>query len=726
MCLEDKLFEDFLSLLMNDKKIDIEKIRAAYQRAKSCHEGQLRSSGEAYVCHPIEVAKLVYEFGLDTDSICAAFLHDTIEDTDLTFEDVKKEFGLDCANLVDGVTKLGQIQYTTKEEAQVEYLRKMFLAMAKDIRVIMIKLADRLHNVRTLGARPREKQLNTAHETLEIYAPLAHRLGMQRVKQEMEDISVSYLDPDGCKMIHDRLKEFEVNGHDFVEKTKKNICEKLKAYDIPFDLTYRVKHTFSIYRKLFTQNKTFEELYDIYAFRLIVNTVNDCYYLLGVIHDLYNPIPGRFKDYISTPKPNMYQSLHTTVVSKEKIAFEVQIRTWDMHYTAEYGIAAHWKYKAGIQKKDKLEERLAWVRQFIENQQDVDDAEDIVQSIKTDLDIEDVFVFTPKGDVITLPEGSTPIDFAYSIHTAVGNRMVGAKVNGRIVPLDYKLKTGEIVEVLTTSAAGHGPSRDWLNIVHTGEARNKIRSWFKKERREENIQQGKADLERELSRNLIRLPEDRMEQFLMNQAKKQHCASLDDFYAAIGYGGVMLSRLIPRIKDEYNRMQKEEQLAAAPIKPMVVPPQRRNMGGVIIDELDDCLVKFAQCCNPVPGDSIIGFITRGYGVSIHRRDCSNVPTDIENAPNKERWISVKWEQSVDTVFNANLRIQASEQVDLLLKIATTLSNLHIPVHSINARDQEVGAVVTMTIAVNSVEHLQYVIQKLCAIPGVDDVQRTGI
>ncbi|MBR4086645.1 MAG: bifunctional (p)ppGpp synthetase/guanosine-3',5'-bis(diphosphate) 3'-pyrophosphohydrolase [Clostridia bacterium] len=457
---------------MNDKKMDVEKIRAAYQRAKSCHEGQFRSSGEAYVCHPIEVAKLVYEFGLDTDSICAAFLHDTIEDTDLTFEDVKKEFGLDCANLVDGVTKLGQIQYTTKEEAQIEYLRKMFLAMAKDIRVILIKLADRLHNVRTLGARPAEKQLNTAHETLEIYAPLAHRLGMQRVKQEMEDISVSVLDPDGCKMIYDRLKEFEVNGHDFVENTKKNICEKLKAYDIPFELTYRVKHTFSIYRKLFTQNKTFEELYDIYAFRLIVNTVNDCYYLLGVIHDLYNPIPGRFKDYISTPKPNMYQSLHTTVIGKEGVPFEVQIRTWDMHNTAEYGIAAHWKYKSNVQNsKASLDDKLKWVRNILETQEDVSDTEDFIKALKIDLFDDEVFLFTPRGDVVNLPAGATVIDFAYAIHSAVGNKMVGAKVNGKIVGLEYQPHNGEIIEILTTSSETHGPSRDWLKIVKTSEAK---------------------------------------------------------------------------------------------------------------------------------------------------------------------------------------------------------------------------------------------------------------
>ena len=725
--LKETIIEQLDTLIENsDKVYDVDRIHDAVALAVSAHDGQRRRSGEEYVCHPLHVACILVEIGMDSDAVIAALLHDVVEDTEIELNEIVRRFGREVAELVDGVTKITQMSFSTREEQQAENVRKMLLAMSKDVRVMIIKLADRLHNMRTSDGWEPQKQRDKARETLDIYAPLAHRLGIRTIKEELEGLSLRVLDPIACQEIEENLAMHADERNAFLNSIQERIGENLKEYGLTSNISGRVKSYAGIYRKMYMRGRAFDEIFDIYAIRVIVDNVNDCYNVLGIIHEMFTPIPNRFKDYISTPKPNMYQSLHTTVVSKEKIAFEVQIRTWDMHYTAEYGIAAHWKYKAGIQKKDKLEERLAWVRQFIENQQDVDDAEDIVQSIKTDLDIEDVFVFTPKGDVVTLPEGSTPIDFAYSIHTAVGNRMVGAKINGRIVPLDYKLKTGEIVEVLTTSAAGHGPSRDWLNIVHTGEARNKIRSWFKKERREENIQQGKAELERELSRNLIRVPEDRMEQFLLNQAKKQHCASLDDFYAAIGYGGVMLSRLIPRIKDEYNRMMKEEQLAAAPLKPMIAPPRRRHMGGVVIDDLDDCLVKFAQCCNPVPGDAIIGFITRGYGVSIHRKDCSNVPTDIENAPNKERWITVQWEQSVNTEFNANLRIQATEQVNLLLKIATTLSNLHIPVHSINARDQEVGAVVTMTIAVNSVEHLNYVMQKLSAIPGVDEVQRTGI
>ena len=711
----------------SDKSYDVVRIREAIELAVSAHNGQMRRSGEEYVCHPLHVACILVEIGMDSDAVVAGLLHDVVEDTDIELPELVRRFGQDVANLVDGVTKITQMTFSTREEQQAENVRKMLLAMAKDVRVMIIKLADRLHNMRTSDGWPPQKQRDKAKETMDIYAPLAHRLGIRTIKEELEDLSLRILDPIACEEIEQNLASHAVERTAFLNSIQERIHENLAKYGIEAQIFGRVKGFTGIYRKMYMRGKSFDEIFDIYAVRVIVDNVNDCYNALGVVHEMFRPIPNRFKDYISTPKPNMYQSLHTTVVSKEKIPFEVQIRTWEMHYTAEYGIAAHWKYKAGIQKKDKLEERLAWVRQFIENQQDVDDAEDIVQSIKTDLDIEDVFVFTPKGDVVTLPEGSTVIDFAYAIHTAVGNRMVGAKVNGRIVPLDYKVKTGEIVEVLTTSSPNHGPSRDWLTIVHTSEARNKIRGWFKKERREENIQQGRVQLERELSRNLIRLPDDRMEQFLLAQAKKQHCASLEDFYAAIGYGGVVLSRLIPRMKEEYLRMQREEQSANAPVPTVTPPPRRRhNVGGVIIDQMDDCLVKFAQCCNPVPGDAIIGFITRGFGVSVHRCDCSNVPQDMENCPNKERWISVEWEKSQTTEFNANLRIVAHDSVNLLLKIATTLSNLHIPVHSINARDQEMGATVSITIAVGSVEHLQYVIGRLLAIPGVDDVQRTGM
>ncbi|MBQ1950264.1 MAG: bifunctional (p)ppGpp synthetase/guanosine-3',5'-bis(diphosphate) 3'-pyrophosphohydrolase [Clostridia bacterium] len=700
------------------------RIQDAMSLAIAAHAGQKRKSGEEYVCHPLHVACLLVEIGMDSEAVIAALLHDVVEDTQVELPAIAARFGETVAELVDGVTKITKMNFSTREEQQAENVRKMLLAMSRDIRVMIIKLADRLHNMRTSDGWDPQKQRDKARETMDIYAPLAHRLGIRAIKEELEDLSLRVLDPIAYKEIEDNLALRADGRAAFLADIQQRIQERLAEYGIQAHMSGRVKSIAGIYRKMYMKGHAFEEIYDIYAVRVILDSVNDCYNALGLVHEMFRPLPNRFKDYISTPKPNMYQSLHTTVVGKEKLPFEVQIRTRDMHHTAEYGIAAHWKYKVGFQKKDKLEERLAWIRQFIENQKDVDDAEDIVRSIKTDLDIEDVFVFTPKGDVLTLPVGSTVIDFAYSIHTAVGHRMVGAKVDGRIVPLDYRVKTGEIVEILTTSAADHGPSRDWLNIVHTGEARNKIRSWFKNERREENIRTGRAELERELARNYIRLPEDKMEAFLLEQSRKQHCATLDDFFAAIGYGGVLISRILPRMKEEYQRIQKEEHVAARVVTPPSVPQKKGSHSeGVIIDQLDDCLVKFAQCCNPVPGDAIIGFITRGNGVSIHRCDCTNVPRDLETAANRERWVSVKWEKDISTEFDANLHIVAHDSTNLLLKLATLLAGLHIPVHSLNARDQGSGATVTMTIAVNSVEHLRSVIQRLEQVQGVDLVQR---
>ncbi len=705
---------------------DLAMIQKAMDLAMAAHDGQRRHSGEEYICHPLNVACILVEMGMDSDSVVAALLHDVVEDTRIELSDIHTQFGEAVTMLVDGVTKITKMTFYTREEQQAENVRKMLLAMSQDVRVMIIKLADRLHNMRTSDGWEPQKRRDKAHETMDIYAPLAHRLGIRAVKEELEDLSLRVLDPVAYKEIEDNLAMRAEERDAFLTDIKQRIGERMADYGLECQIFGRVKSFSGIYRKMYIQGHSFEEIYDIYAVRVIVNNDSDCYNVLGLVHEMFRPLPNRFKDYISTPKPNMYQSLHTTVLSKQKIPFEVQIRTWEMHYTAEYGIAAHWKYKLGIKKKDKLDERLAWMRQFIESQNEVDDAVDIVQGIKTDLDIADVFVFTPKGDVITLPEGSTVIDFAYAIHSAVGNRMVGAKVDGRIVPLDYRVKMGEIVEVLTTTAADRGPSRDWLNIVHTSEARNKIRGWFKRERREENIQQGRAELERELARNFIRLPQERMEAFLQAQCRKQHYATLDDFYAAIGYGGVLLSRLMPRLKDEYTRIQKEEQIAAAPFTATLTPETRRskNNGGVIIDNMDNCLVKFAQCCNPVPGDPIIGFITRGYGVSIHRRDCTNVPKHIEQSDNRERWVWVQWEEGQKTNFNANLRIVADNGASLLLKLATALANMHITVHSINARDTEDnGAVVTLTVEVNSVEHLQMVMDKLKGIEHVSRVER---
>lgn len=721
--LQKELFE---LIKEGGKTYDLAQIQKAMDIAIAAHAGQRRYSGEEYICHPLHVACILVEMGMDSDSVVAALLHDVVEDTRIELSEIREKFGEAVAMLVDGVTKITKMNFFTREEQQAENVRKMLLAMSKDVRVMIIKLADRLHNMRTSDGWEPQKRRDKARETMDIYAPLAHRLGIRALKEELEDLSLKVLDPIAYKEIEDNLAMREEERSAFLDEIKQRINNRLSECGLSCQIYGRVKSFAGIYRKMYIQGHAFEEIYDIYAVRVIVDNVNDCYNVLGLMHEMFRPLPNRFKDYISTPKSNMYQSLHTTVVSKETIPFEVQIRTWDMHYTAEYGIAAHWKYKLGIQKKDKLDERLAWVRQFIENQNEVDDAVDIVQGIKTDLDIADVFVFTPKGDVITLPEGSTVIDFAYAIHTAVGNRMVGAKVDGRIVPLDYRVKMGEIVEVLTSTAKDRGPSRDWINIVHTSEARNKIRGWFKRERREENIQEGRAELERELARNFIRLPEERMETFLQAQSRKQHYETLEDFYAAIGYGGVLLSRLMPRLKDEYARIQREEQTAAAPIAATLTPPTKRskNNGGVVIDNMDNCLVKFAQCCNPVPGDPIIGFITRGYGVSIHRRDCTNVPKNLDESANRERWVHVQWEEGHKTTFNANLQIIADHGENLLLKLATTLSNLHIPVHSINARDtDDHGAIVTLTLAVNSVDHLQMIIDRLKNIEHVTSVQR---
>ncbi len=559
-------FEELLAALkQSDKTYDIEKIRRAYQCASSFHDGQMRQSGEPYISHPVSVAIILVGLGMDTDCLCAALLHDVVEDTDATLEGISRQFGSDVALMVNGVTKLGQIPLTTKEEQQSENVRKMLLAMSEDIRVIIIKLADRLHNMRTLSFKNEKKQREISLETMEIYAPIAHRLGIRGVKEELEDLALRYLDPVGYKEIEDTLALKKPEREAFIVDIKARIAERLKEYGIEPHIEGRVKSIYGIYRKVYMMGKSFEELYDVYAVRVIVNTVIECYNILGIIHDLFQPIPNRFKDYISTPKPNMYQSLHTTVIDKKGIPFEIQIRTWDMHYTAEFGIAAHWKYKAGIQGKDKLEERLAWIRQMIENQQEAEGAEDIVKNIKNDLAVDDVFVFTPKGDVKSLPVGSTIVDFAYAIHTAVGNRMTGAKVDGRIVPLDYQVKTGEIVEILTSKFEG-GPNRNWLTIAKTSEARNKIRAWFKKERKEENIAEGKAEFERELKRNYIHYEGDEYQALLDSLVKRYHRENVDDFFAAIGYGGILLSKVMPRVKDDYARQQKAALIAQAELE----------------------------------------------------------------------------------------------------------------------------------------------------------------
>lgn len=636
----DHSYEELKALLLaSDRDFDMEKIDKAYQFALESHGDQKRRSGVPYILHPVSVAYILVELGMDTESIVASLLHDVVEDTPVGLEEIKKLFGIEVANLTDGVTKLGRIPYSSREEQQAENLRKMLIAMADDIRVIIIKLADRLHNMRTIEFMPDQKRRDKALETMEVYAPIAHRLGIRALKEEMEDISLRYLDPIGYHEIESALAMKSGEREEFINKIKKQIYDRVSSVIPNVHLEGRVKSINGIYRKVFVQGKSMEEIYDIYAVRVIVDSLNDCYNVLGMIHDMYRPIPNRFKDYISTPKPNLYQSLHTTVLGKEGVPFEVQIRTWEMHHTAEYGIAAHWKYKLGLTKSDSFEQRLMWVRQMLENQQDTVDSTELVRTIKTDLAPEEVFVFTPKGDVISLPIGSTVIDFAYAIHSAVGNRMIGAKVDGRIVPIDYKVKTGEIIDVLTTKEESHGPSRDWLKIVKTSEARNKIRQWFKKEKREENIIEGKAEIEREFRRNGIELPEPEMKAFLEEIATHQHCQTVEDLYAALGYGGIQLWRLMPRIRDNYNKIKKPVE-ESQEVRYQKAPS--KATGGVIIDGIDNCLIKFSKCCNPLPGDDIIGFITRGYGVSIHKRSCTNVPKDISKAAEPERWVNARW------------------------------------------------------------------------------------
>lgn len=726
-------FEELMAALKeSNRPYDFDMITQAYEYADKAHEGQMRQSGEPYITHPISVAHILVELGMDTETICAGLLHDVVEDTASTLDEIKKMFGADVALMVDGVTKLTKLSYSSKEQRQAENVRKMLLAMAKDVRVIIVKLADRLHNMRTGEYWKEYKRREKALETMEVYAPLADRLGIRSIKEELEDISLRFLDPIAYEEIERMLKLKKEERERFLDAIQEKIRERLNKEGMKFFLQSRVKSLYGIYRKVYMQGRNFDEIYDVYAVRVIVDTSYECYSVLGIMHDEFTPIPKRFKDYISTPKANMYQSLHTTVLDKEGgIPFEIQIRTWEMHYTAEYGIAAHWKYKAGIEKKDKLEERLAWVRQLLEVQQDSGDAQDIVRSIKSDIAPEECFVFTPKGDVINLPTGSTVIDFAYAIHSEVGNRMTGAKVDGRIVPLDFKLETGMIVEIITSKGPGNGPSRDWLKIVKTSEARTKIRAWFKKERREENIITGKEELEREFKRNLINVPENELEDFVLNLAKRQHINTLEDFYAAIGYGGVLLSRLMPRVKEEF---QKTYRSAAEEEKKAALLPQQtaaagkkpgKPTSGVIVEGLDSCLVKFAKCCNPLPGDPIVGFITRGYGVSIHKQDCVNVLNSP--AENEGRWVRAEWASNVTSEkFKSTIDITSQPRDTLLADVTILLSNMHIPMHALVAKESKDHSVILIqvTVEVNGVDQLSYLLNSLRAIKGVEDVRRT--
>ncbi len=713
------------SKLFSEKEAAL--IDKAFRIADECHKNQKRSSGEPYIIHPIAVATIVLNYGMDYQSVAAAMLHDTVEDTDITLDDICKEFGPEITALVDGLTKLGKVplDIKDKEEQQAENVRKMLLAMSEDIRVIIIKLADRLHNVRTLNFLPAQKRRDKARETLEIYAPIAHRLGIRAIKEELEDRAISFLDPIGYKEIEESLENQGKSHKEFLETIKKQIGDRVHAVMPDAKLEARIKSVHGIYRKMYIQNKDFDEIYDVYAVRLIVNSTIECYDCLGIIHDMFTPIPGRFKDYISTPKPNMYQSLHTTVLGKAGIPFEVQIRTWDMHHTAEFGIAAHWKYKLGISGKEKIEERLAWIRQLLDSQQEADDVKDIVTTIKNDLVSEEVYVFTPKGDVINLPVGSTVIDFAYAIHSAVGTKMVGAKVGGKIVSLDYKVQTGEIIEILTSSQQGKGPSRDWLNIVKTSSARTKIRAWFKKERREENIAEGRNEFEKEIKRNKIRFTDEELAGVVATLTERNHCATTEDFYAAIGYGGIPLSKVMPFVRDEYHKIVTSKQ----PEKITITESKSKKHAvgeGVEIEGLDNCLIKLSRCCAPIPGDEIIGFITRGHGVSVHKRDCSNVPADISNCEEPERWVSARWlSDNVIKEFKASLAIECESRVAMMADVANVLADMRVMINAINTRDLKNGnSIIYITITVKSTDFLNIVISKLRGISGVESVTRS--
>ena len=718
--------DDLLAALRaSDKVYDLDKIERAYQVADKAHGGQVRKSGDPYISHPLSVAIILVGMGMDTDCICAALLHDVVEDTAVSLDDLRRSFGEDVAIMVSGVTKLTNMPLSTKEEQQAENIRKMLLAMNEDIRVILIKLADRLHNMRTMQYQSPDKQRSKSHETMEIYAPIAHRLGIRSVKDELEDLALRYLDPVAYKEIEDQLNMTKGQREQFIRDVQARILERFDEFGLHPHIEGRVKSIYGIYRKIYVKGKSFEEIYDIYAVRLIVDTTTECYNALGLIHDMFTPIPNRFKDYISTPKPNQYQSLHTSVLD-HGVPFEVQIRTWDMHYTAEYGIAAHWKYKAGISKGDvKSDKQLEWIRKIIESQQEAE-GEDLMRNIRTDLSSDDVFVFTPKGDVKTLPAGSTIIDFAYAIHTAVGNRMTGAKVDGRIVPLSYELKTGEIVEVLTAKN-GTGPKRGWLEIAKTSEARNKIRGWFKRERRDENIASGKAIVEQEFKRNQIRFDTDEEYLAFMDElVKRQHKESLDDFYAAIGYGGLVLSHLMPRIKDAYAKQASnfaERELEKLKKAPLIT----KNGAPVIVEGIgNNCPVKMAKCCNPLPGDDIVGFITRGYGVSVHKRDCANAQASLRDVAQRERWIKVRWAPEAQIDFRASIQIIATNRDGLAADVALAIANMRVPLHEISARGLKNGnAEVLLTISTQGKEHLETICQKLGKIHGVISVERTG-
>ena len=702
---------------------DMALIDRAVEYAREKHKEQKRKDGSPYIIHPLAVAEIVTEMGLDADAVLGALLHDCIEDTDASYDEIAKLFGTACAELVEGVTKLTRANFSSSEQQQMENLRKMFMAMSKDIRVVLIKIADRLHNMRTMQYQTPEKQILKCRETMDVYAPLAHRLGMQKIKWELEDSSLRYLDPEAYQNILNYLNAHKEQDEAFMNAIQERITDRLSRMGIQSTTYGRIKHIYSIYRKMHMQDKTMDELYDIYAFRVVVDTIPDCYNVLGHVHDLFNLVPGRFKDYISTPKPNMYQSLHTTVIGTQGVPFEVQIRTWQMHETAEYGVAAHWKYKQGGEGNEK---DFDWIRRLLESQQDTD-AEDYVSSLKIDMFDDEVFVFTPKGKIVSLPAGSTPIDFAYAIHSGVGNSLVGAKVNNRISNIDTPLENGDIVEILTSKAA-KGPSRDWLNICQSNQARTKIKQWFKKEKREENVLHGRSSFEAEMRRLLLplsTLSDPELESVLL---KKLAFDNWEDMYAAIGYGGLTATKAVGRIQPDILKSIKtqtsEKAVGGLRLNPDDESKKNRHsVNGVVVEDIDSCMIKFSKCCTPVPGDAIVGFITKGFGVSIHRQDCPNAAhrNDPEQA---DRWVRVRWDNMSEQPFETVLELECITREGLLLDVATTMTGAKLRVKELNGKDLPGGkSVFSVKFEVKNVEELDTIRNKLLNVRDVLAVHR---
>ena len=722
-------------LIATGKPYDLEKIEKAMEYAAALHEGQFRVSGEPYISHPIAVAEIVASLGLDTDSICAALLHDTVEDcsekTDL--KEIEKRFGSDVAMLVDGLTKLVVLQIEDKEEAHIENIRKMLLAMSKDVRVIFIKLCDRLHNMRTLDVKPDPKRRTTALETMHVYAPLAHRLGIQRIKQELENLCISYLDPIGYAEVENYIKEKYGESVNFIENVTAQVEDKLRENNIHFEFKGRIKSVYSIYRKMYNQNKSFDQIYDFYAMRIIVDTELECYTALGLIHEMFKSVPGRFKDYISTPKPNMYRSLHTTVIGRAGIPFEVQIRTHEMHQIAEYGIAAHWKYKSGEKSGEDIDKKLEWISRLVETESGTKDPDEFLNALKTDIFHDEVFVFTPKGDVLALPQGATLIDFAYSIHSGVGNSMIGAKINGMIVPIDSSPETGDIVEILTSSSS-KGPSRDWLNIVKTSEARTKIRGWFKKEKRADNIVAGKAMVDTEFKRWKRPFTETQRNEIVATVGQRIGFMSADDLYNTLGYGGISMSKVSGKLHDEFEKTvaavepEPRAEITAKDIKTVSAPKNVKSAGGIVIDGEFGCQVKFAKCCNPLPGDSVVGFVTKGYGISVHKHDCPNYLNMASIPENADRLVDAHWEDNGSgnnqDMYEAQLSIYVFDRLGIVADISVALSEMKVFLLQINTtRSGTDKSVVNIKISCKNVEHYRSIVSRLKSIDGVEDVSR---